>query len=295
LANSDNVATPHSKIDDKVQPVPWRNIDNIGPAGSINSNVLDMAQWIRLQLGGGLYQDKRLLSSGAIKEMHTPQTIIRIEGNYERLYPEAHFLSYGMGWFLSDYRGRKVVEHGGAIDGMRAEVAMMPEEKLGMVILTNRHTSVLPHFLAFRIFDAYLGGPKRDWSAERLKVFKALEDQAKAAEKKAEDERVKGTTPSLTLEKYAGAYQSEMYGEVKISLKEGKLVAQFGPGFLGDLEHWNYDTFRVTWRDRMEGKGLVNFRLNPKGQVEGLNIEGIGDFTRVIEKPTSGVSKAVKN
>jgi len=284
LANSDNVATPHTKLDDKVQIVAWRNIDNIAPAGSINSNVLDMAQWVRLQLGGGMYQNKRLISSGAVKEMHTPQTIIPLEGPMEILYPEAHFLSYGLGWFLSDYGGRKIVEHGGAIDGMRAEVAMMPEEKLGIVILTNLHGSVLPQPLMYRILDAYLGRPQRDWSAEILKTFKALQEQAKAVEKKAEAERVKGTSPSLSLEKYAGNYQSEMYGGAKVAFENGKLVAQFGPNFIGDLEHWNYDTFRVTWRDRMEGKGFVNFRLNSQGKVEAMNIEGIAEFTRAPEK-----------
>src|SRR4029078_13052554 len=135
LAGSNDVATPHAKIDDKVQAIAWRNIDNIAPAGSINSNVQDMAQWLRLQLGDGVYQGKRLLSSAAIKEMHSPQTVIRLEGQQGSLYPAAHFLNYGMGWFLSDYRGKKVVEHGGAIDGMRAGVAMIPEEKLGVVIL----------------------------------------------------------------------------------------------------------------------------------------------------------------
>lgn len=284
LANSQDVATPHAKLDDKVQTVAWRNIDNIAPAGSINSNVLDMAQWVRLQLGGGMYENKRLLSSGAVKEMHAPQTIIRLEGPMEILYPQAHFLSYGLGWFLSDYRGRKIVEHGGAIDGMRAEVAMMPEEKLGIVILTNLHGSVLPQPLMYRIFDAYLGAPQRDWSAEIQKTFKALEDQAKAIEKKAEAERVTGTSSSLPLEKYAGSYQSEMYGDAKVAFENGKLVAHFGPNFIGDLEHWNYNTFRVTWRDRMEGKGFINFRLNTQGKVEAISFENIADFTRAPEK-----------
>jgi CubicO group peptidase (beta-lactamase class C family) len=284
LASSNNVAAPHAKIDDKVQAVPWRNIDNIGPAGSINSNVIDMAQWVRLQLGGGAYQNQRLLSSGAIKEMHASQTIIPLAGAMDTLYPEAHFLTYGMGWFLSDYRGRKVVEHGGAIDGMRAEVAMIPEEKLGVVILTNKNGTVLPQALMFKVFDAYLGGPQRDWSAEILKSFKALEAQGEAAEKKAEAERVKGTTPSLALEKYAGAYESEMYGDAKVTLEKGKLVAHYGPGFTGDLEHWHYDTFRVTWRDRMEGKGFISFTLNPQGKVAEMKVEELGDFTRAAEK-----------
>jgi CubicO group peptidase (beta-lactamase class C family) len=288
FAGIDNVASPHSKIDDKLTKVAWRNIDNIGPAGSINSNVIDMAQWLRLNLGGGMYEKKKVLSAAAVKEMQTPQTVIRIEGQNERLYPEAHFLNYGLGWFLSDFRGRKLVEHGGAIDGMRSEVAMLPEEKLGVVILTNRHGSVLPHVLAYRIFDAYLGVPKRDWSAEILKKFKALEDLAKAAEKKVEDERVKGTSPSLALEKYAGTYQNEMYGEAKFALKDGKLTSEFGPNFNGELEHWHYDTFRVAWRDPMEGKGFVVFKLNAKGQPDTVTLEGIGDFTRVPDKPAPG-------
>jgi CubicO group peptidase (beta-lactamase class C family) len=289
LTASANVASPHSKIHDKTQVVPWRNIDNIAPAGSINSNVEDMAQWLRLQLGGGVYQNQRLLSTAAIKEMHTPQTIIRLEGIQASLYPEAHFLSYGLGWFLSDYRGRKLVEHGGAIDGMRAEVAMIPEEKVGVVILTNLHGTILPQALMFKIFDFYLNAPQRDWSAEMLKATKGLEDQAKAAEKKIESDRVKGTSPSLPLEKYVGTFQSEMYGESKVAIENAKLVIRFGPNFTGDLQHWNYDTFRVTWRDPMEGKGFVNFRLNTQGKVELVNIEGISEFTRVTE-PTGPVS-----
>jgi len=284
FAGSASVATPHTKFEEKVEPVAWRNIDNIGPAGSINSNVVDMAQWVRLQLGGGEYQGKRLLSAAAVKEMHSPQAIIPLTTMYEKLYPEAHFLTYGLGWFLSDYRGRKVVEHGGAIDGMRAVVAMMPEEKLGLVILTNRHTTVVGQALMFRIFDAYLGVPQRDWSAEILKSVKALEEQGKAAEKKAEAERVKGTSPSLPPEKYAGDYQSEMYGDAKVTFEGGKLLAHFGPNFTGELEHWNYDTFRVTWRDKMQGKMFVTFRLNRQGKAEGMNIERLGDFTRAPEK-----------
>ena len=284
---SDNVASPHAKIDDKVQAIAWRNIDNIAPAGSINSNVVEMAQWVRMQLGGGVYEGKRLISSAAMKELHTPQTIIRIEGLNSSLYPEAHFLNYGMGWFLSDYRGRKVVEHGGAIDGMRAEVAMMPEEKLGLVVLTNLGGNILPHALMFKIFDAYLGAPQRDWCAEMLKTTKGLEGQAKAAETKAEAERVKGTSPSLALDKYAGRYQSDMYGNLVLALENGKLVARFGPNFTGDLEHWHYDTFRVIWRDKVEGKGMVSFRLNSQAKVESVNMENLSEFTRAPDEPST--------
>ncbi len=291
LANSKDVAVPHSKFDDKVEPIAWRNIDNIAPAGSINSNVVDMAQWVRLQLGDGKYQDKQLISSAAIKEMHASQTIIPLEGAMKMLYPEAHFLNYGLGWFLSDYRGRKLVEHGGAIDGMRALVAVIPEEKMGVVILTNLGGTTLPMPLAYRIFDAYLGAQPRDWSADMLKTIKTLQEQGKAAALKAESERVKGTSPSLALEKYAGEYQNEMYGDSKIIFENGKLTAQFGPNYTGDLEHWHYDVFRITWRDRTQGKGFVSFRLNRQGKVEMMNIENIADFTRAPEKKPETANK----
>jgi CubicO group peptidase (beta-lactamase class C family) len=280
LAKSNNVAAPHAKIEEKVEVIPWRNIDNIAPAGSINSNVVDLAQWVRLQLGEGKYQGKQLISSGAVKEMHTPQTIIRTEGVWEKLFPEAHFLAYGLGWFLQDYHGRKVVQHGGNIDGMSALVALMPEEKLGIAVLTNLNGTTLPTVLANMIFDWYTKSPQKDWSSELYKSIKGLLDAQKAAEKKKEEARVTGTSPSLPLEKYAGTYKDDMYGEAKVTVKDGKLVASYGPTFAGDLEHWHYNTFRVQWRDRTLGKGFINFTLNDEGKVEELKIENLTTFKR---------------
>ena len=117
-----------------------------------------------------------------------------------------------------------------------------------------------------------------------LKTIKTLQEQGKAAALKSESERVKGTSPSVPLEKYVGEYQSEMYGDAKIVFENGKLKVQFGPNFTGELEHWNYDTFRVTWRDKMQGKGFVSFKLNRQGKVEAMNAENIAEFTRAPEK-----------
>jgi CubicO group peptidase (beta-lactamase class C family) len=267
LKNADDVATPHAKIDAKVEIIPWRNIDNIAPAGSINSNVLDMAQWVRLQLGEGVYKGQRLISSGALKEMHTSQTVIRMEPPWSLFYSDAHFLNYGLGWFLHDHRGRKVVEHGGNIDGMSALVAMIPEEKLGLVILTNMNGTPLPGAIASRVYDLYLAVQPKDYSAELFKIYNAFLELGKQAQKKIEDSRVKGTSPTLPLDKYAGAYKDEMYGDAKVTLENGKLVLT-APGFVGDLEHWNYDTFQVTWRVRSLGKALVTFTLNARGKVD---------------------------
>src|SRR5690606_19066855 len=134
LASMRNVATPHSRIDGKVSPITWRDIDNAGPAGSINSNVREMAAWVRLQLRRGEFNGHRIVSEANHREMWSPHTIIQIDTAAERLYPETHFRTYGLGWFLEDYRGRRLVHHGGNIDGMSALVAMMPEHDVGLVI-----------------------------------------------------------------------------------------------------------------------------------------------------------------
>jgi CubicO group peptidase (beta-lactamase class C family) len=283
----DNVAAPHASINDKIQPIAWRNIDNIGPAGSINSNVVDMAQWVRLQLGQGTFEGKKLINPGSIKEMQMRQTIMRLEGAYSQFYPEAHFLTYGLGWFMHDYHGKKVVEHGGAIDGMRAGVAMIPEEKLGVVILTNMNGSLLPLPIMFKVFDAYLGGPQKDWSSDMLKAFKPLQEQGRAAEKRAEAERVMGTSPSLALDKYAGTYRNDLYGEVKITNGGGKLNVSFGPAFKSELEHWHFDTFRANFAGAVASKVFVTFALNPQGKPDTVTLGLVSDypFKRVPDPP----------
>ncbi|HEU4507333.1 MAG TPA: serine hydrolase [Pyrinomonadaceae bacterium] len=287
LKTANNVASPHSKIEQKVIAIPWRNIDNIAPAGSINSNVADMAHWVRLQLGQGTFQNQKLFSPAQAKEMHASQTVIRFEPPYSMWYPEAHFLNYGLGWFLSDYRGRKVVDHGGAIDGMRAQVALMPEEKIGLVVLSNMGGSGLPTAMMYRIFDALLGAPPRDWSADLLKSFKTLEAAAQAAEKKQEAERVTGTNPSLALDKYAGTYRNDLYGDVKVTHDAGKLSIRYGPAFNGDLTHWHFDTFRARFVTSGESKVFVTFALNAQGNLDTLTLglPGMADYPfKRIEK-----------
>ncbi len=293
LKSLDNIATPHSKIDEKVTTISWRNIDNIAPAGSINSNVVEMANWVRLQLGEGKFQSNQLISSGAAKEMHTSHTIIRMEPPWSLFYPEAHFLNYGLGWFLHDYKGRKVVEHGGNIDGMSALVTMMPEEKLGVVLLTNMNGTQLPHVLMYRVFDAYLGVKSQDWSASLLKTMKTFRAQAEEAAKKQTEARVKDTKPSLALAQYAGTYQDEMYGEFKVTEAKGKLTASVGQAFNGELAHWHYDTFQATWRDPTLGKMLITFTLNDQGKVSEAKVPGIATFRRAPDKAPAAAAIAM--
>ncbi|HTY38338.1 MAG TPA: serine hydrolase [Bacteroidota bacterium] len=280
LSSMDDVATPHEKIDDTMRTVVWPNFDNIGSAGAVNSCVQDMAQWVRLNLNGGVYNGKRLLSADVIKEIQTPQTIIRLDSLDQALRPSNHFAAYGFGWTLRDYLGRKLVQHDGALDGMRARVVLVPEEKLGFVILMNSQNSNLHASIAYRILDHYLGGPERDWSGDLLKIVKEQEAKDKAEEKKTEDARIKGTKPSLALESYTGTYDNQMYGSVTIALVDGKLNMKFYPTYDGTMEHWHYDSFRVHWMDRSLDKDMITFVLGDDGKVGELRWQGFEVFRK---------------
>jgi CubicO group peptidase (beta-lactamase class C family) len=272
-----NIASPHNELDGRLRVVRYSNVDGVGPAAALNSNVAEMAQWLRLQLGRGKYQGRQFFSPAVAREMWQPQTIIPISEAAERFNPTRHFYTYGLGWFLSDYQGHKVASHGGGLDGMISQVAMMPEENLGVVVLSNSETS-LPSIMVNKVFDTFLGVPKRDWSAELL----ARTQQAKIAsaeeEKKLEDKRAKETKPSLALQQYAGTYTGEMYGDARIAEEQGRLVLRLAPApnFVGDLEHWQYDTFRVKWRDSVSypfPRGFVTFTLNAQGKVDEMKID----------------------
>jgi CubicO group peptidase (beta-lactamase class C family) len=288
LQGRENVATPHLKVDGRVIPIAWRKVDNIAPAGSINSNVVDMAQWVRLQLGEGTYLGRRLLRPGTVREMHTPQTVIRPDPRRRETNPDGHFWAYGMGWFLEDFRGRTILQHGGNIDGMSAMVGLMPEEHLGMVVLTNLNGTELTTAIMFRVFDAYTGAT-RDWSTKLLAQADSAASLSERQRRKIEEARVPGTAPSLPLGRYAGTYHNRIYGDLNIALEQGRLVARRAAGFEGELEHWNFDTFRFAWRhDPKLGKqGFITFVLGPQGEIESAKVRDFidlnADFTHVVE------------
>jgi CubicO group peptidase (beta-lactamase class C family) len=283
LQGMENLATPHERIENEVRPIPWRSYDNLGAAGSVNSSVHDMAQWVRLNLARGEYRGQRLLSDSVVKEMQTPQTVIRADTLAERLYPHTHFRAYGLGWSLQDYRGHKMVHHGGALDGMRTHVAMIPQENLGVVVIANMEPTNLHVALVYRILDAYLGAPAHDWSGDLLAVANRQRREAEQRQDSIARARVAGTSPSLPLESYAGSYSGEIYGEMQVAREDGRLVLRFGPSWAGELEHWHYDTFRVTWRDPSMGRSFVTFGLNAAARVDRMQIENFGDLTRQLD------------
>lgn len=284
-----NIASPHNEVAGKNVPIDYVNWDNIGPAGSINASVAELSQWIRLQLGKGTLDGSVYWSEARAWEMwenNTPKPV----GKWQREHmPSRHFNGYGLGWELMEYRGCKIVSHGGGYDGMISKTVLVPEKNLGFVILTNNISSA-PSCLTYEILDALLMeidkkgkpvGPKEDW----LAMFEGFKRDDEEANKKAvsDDEaaRAKGSRLSLPLADYCGIYSSEMYGDVIITIDDqpltpfGGLKITFEPTalFKGQLTHWHYDTFQLSWTTQMMlPKGKATFVIGVDGKPEELKV-----------------------
>jgi len=272
LAGQTDVATPHLLDKGTLTPVPWRNIDNIGPAGSINSNVEDMAKWLRFLLDSGKVGDRQLIAASTLREISSPQTIIPSPD--DTLSPSTHFHAYGLGVGMYDLLGVKVMSHTGGIDGMLSQVTWVPERHFGFVILTNTegHNNVFAA-VGRRILDSYLDAPPRDWSAIMLAQTNKQEAAQAQATQRLEASRPKDATPSVPVDRYAGHYSNEMYGDVNVDVAAAdKIVLQYGAGRVGDLEPWSRDAYKIVWRGKREGSGLVQFIVDPIGTVRSLRL-----------------------
>jgi CubicO group peptidase (beta-lactamase class C family) len=253
----------------------------VGPAGSINTTVRDMAQWLRFQLSRGVYGGRRLLSDSAFRQMRLPSTPVRPDAATDSLWPEIHLRAYGLGWALNDYRGRLVVSHGGVLDGMRAQVGMVPEERLGVVLMANSdQAGSLLVGLQYRVFDAYTGGVRRDWSADLLAEL--LKDRQREARDSAKTDstRIRWTQPSHPLAAFAGRYVDSLYGEMTVAEEDGHLVMRFGGWQPADLSPWHYDTFRAVWRDLRLTTDFVTFGTDGDGKVASLSVKDWATFRR---------------
>lgn len=295
--SGDDYAYPHSRVDGKLQVIPFEDLDNAGPAGAINSCAADMAKWVHLQLNRGKYVDRegRLFTEQRSKEMWSAQTILPIGDPPAPLAGlKANFADYALGWGLRDYHGRKLVGHTGGVGGFVSRVMLVPEENLGVVVLTNAEEGGAFDSILYHVLDYYFHLPATDWIA----AFKAVKDQDEkaAAEtmKKAEGARGVNSKPSLPLEKYAGVYNDAWYGPITIRMEDGGLVISFDhtPGMIGDLQHWQYDTFKAHWRVRTIEDAFVTFSLNPDGSIDHAKMAAVSpladfsfDYQDLLLKP----------
>jgi len=276
---------PYMEIKDKVEQIPFRNIEAIGPAGSINSNVLDMANWVLLNLNKGKFGDKQIVSEASMSQIHSPQMLMRQPIQYDEiLYP-----SYGMGWLVAPYRGHLLLEHGGGIDGFIAMVAFLPRDNFGVVILSNLNGNPVPTIVLYNIIDRILGLDQVDWNKRTRDQANKAKAEAEKAKKEADKDRKLNTRPSHPLEDYAGDYEHPGYGTVSI-IKDGDALKIKTSVLEGPLSHYHYDVFEMNAELLgREFKQKVSFASDLKGNIASLSLHlepSVEDvvFTRAGEK-----------
>lgn len=277
LISLENYATPHKTHVDRSQPIPWMNWDAMAAAGGIISSADDMSRWLRLQLRqGDLDGKKRIFSAAASHEMWQAFTPIKLGSAPSQRFPSTHFRAYGLGWALSDYQGLKVVGHGGGYDGMYSQVLMVPEKKLGVVVLTNSMTSI-SSLLAYRALDVLLDGDKKDWSADNLAQFRKSREEFTAKIAKITTPVVAGTKPSHPFSDYVAKFRCPMYGDATISLEGEQLVLRLLPYplLVAELKHLHYDTFEIRWRNEFAwfDGGTAHFVADARGKFQKLELD----------------------
>ena len=284
-----NVTTGHGLDHDTVFIKMQFNGDNIAPAGAILSNAADMAQWLRFQLNDGQVNGKRLVSTMALRETHSPQILTAPGagggrgGQPDTAAPVTHFSSYGMGWFVEDYRGQLVWQHGGNTIGMTAAVGMIPEKKFGVVVLSNMGQAQLPEILRRYIFDRQLGAPMKDLSAETYAQYQTQRHRADSAAAAQATQHPVSALPPLPLTAYAGTYADSLYGDVVVSVNEGQLELQRSE-WRAPLQYWNATNFRWDVVGSPAGPMIIKFEVAPDNSVTGLWFGIGGDVTLLSRK-----------
>lgn len=266
----EDFAHPYSEKNEEVKEIPFRNIDTVGPAGSINSNVTDMAQWLLLHLSQGNFNEKQIISPNNLNQMHSPQIVTPapLESN-DILHP-----SYGMGWGIVAYRGHNLVHHGGGIDGFSALVTLMPQDNIGVVVLTNLNATLLPSIVTYYICDRLLNLDPISWNERIHKKAEEVKAASAKGKEKMGSDRKPGTHPSHPLEDYTGEFEHPAYGIISVELKDNKLTTTFN-SMGSQLEHYHYDTFESK-SEILEifdfPAELISFFTDKKGNINSLSV-----------------------
>jgi CubicO group peptidase (beta-lactamase class C family) len=279
-----NVATPHAPVDGKVRAIAAFDSDNTNPAGGINSNAEDMAKWLLVQLAEGRLADgSALIAPATARQLSTLVTPMPIgEGPPELKDLRPNFNGYGLGLGLRDYRGHKLLTHTGGLPGYVSKVAMIPDARLGIAILTNQESTAAFEAIADHIMDAYLGAPTSDWIAAFQAIAKRGSAATSSSTQAATAARAIGSTPSLALDRYAGKYRDAWYGDMTIASAGNGLTIRFDrtPLLTGTLEHWQHDTFVARWTDReLRADAFVTFTLDPDGNIETVKMRAVSPDT----------------
>ncbi len=260
---------------------------NAAPAGGVAASANDLAHWIAIQLArGATPEGGRLFSEEQSREMWRPQIHVPFGQAPEPVAASTpQFNSYALGWMERDYQGHRLVMHTGAVFGAQSVLILIPERNVGFSIAINSEDGEAALGLAYELLDHYLGRPYYDWGTAWQTFVRERDARAVTMLSQQNATVAAQSQPSLPLERYAGAYEDAWYGPMTITRDaNGKLTMNFTqtPGMTGELTHWQYDTFRVSWRDRLIEPVYVTFALDAEGKVDRIAmrpVSPLADFS----------------
>ncbi|UZK65458.1 serine hydrolase [Sphingomonas sp. M1-B02] len=252
--------------------------DNAAPAGGLAVSANDMARWLSIQLAQGkLPEGGQLYSPAQATEMWKP-VVLQPTGTMPEAMKAAQplFSTYALGWGVKDYKGARIISHGGAVFGFQATVVLIPEKNIGFAMMINSEDGETIQGLTYQLLDHYLGTSTQDW-VSTWRTFKQQRQERALKALGGEAAKPAKAGPSLPLARYAGDFTDPWYGPISIRAERGKLHIDFkqSPGMTGTLEHWQYDSFRTRWDDKSFEPAYVNFGLNADGKVERITMKAV--------------------
>lgn len=285
LKDKSNVIDPHAPVNGKVQPIRIDWSETANAAGGIYSNITDISKWLIMQMNKGKYGNglaQSMFSEAMHEEMWTPQTIIPT-----RTIPpyNTHFASYGLGWFLMDVKGYKQVAHTGGLAGIVTQVTLLPELKLGIVVLTNQQSGAAFNAITNTIKDSYLGITGMD--RVKQQHDRVLKNEAEAKKIMGDiwasiEAQPKSTITQALIDTYAGTYTDDWFGDVIISIQNGKMHfdSKRSPRLTGEMFYYKGNTFVVKWDDRsLDADAFIQFTLDTEGRANGAKMNAISPLT----------------
>lgn len=273
--NAANKCSAHTIADGQLIKIPFCSIDNLAAAGSIGSSVNDMSKWVMMQLNNGKLDGKEVVPAKAIAQTWLPHSIL---GNGGNLFNSGHFNLYGLGWFLEEYCGKKIVSHTGGVNGFVTSVTLLPEEKLGIIVLTNTDQNNFFEALKWEIADAYLGKPYRNYSKVYMNFYNQQQKADEASTKKMKDSVAMQLKTTLPLTAYCGSYFNEVYGNMSVVQEAGELKMKFShhPNMYAKLEALGGSRFYATFSDPTFSKAVFPFTVTGN-KVTGATVK-VADF-----------------
>jgi CubicO group peptidase (beta-lactamase class C family) len=265
----------YTMADGRLVKIPFCTIDNLAPAGSIGSSVNDLSHWVLMQLNNGRYNDKEIIPPSVIAETRKPASIL---GDGGSMYNKGHFALYGLGWFLEEYCGRKIVSHTGGVNGFVTSVTLVPEEQLGIIVLTNTDQNAFYEALKNEIMDAYLGNPYRNYSNVYLGFQNKEREEADKKDQALKDSAALHLKTNLPITAYTGNYFNDVYGNMSVVSEAGILKMKFShhPNMYAKLEPLGGSRFYAAFTDPVFNKAIFPFEV-VNGKVTSVTVK-VADF-----------------